>query len=131
MLGPPQFVGIINQIISNNKHVLSEWKTFFQPYFYSERIVKIDALVSKDSTFLKSDNILDCLLSSCFSCFNGCVTGGFSTLSERERFGLFCTSMGNFCDNSWERLTQRTARLRERAVTPSSYQDLAVTGWQN
>ena len=30
-------------------------------------------------------------------------------------FGLFCTSMGIFCDNSWGRLTQRRARLRERA----------------
>ena len=46
-------------------------------------------------------------------------------------FGLFCTSMENFCDNSWGRLTQRRARLRERAVTPSRYQDLAATGWQN
>ena len=59
------------------------------------------------------------------------VTGGFSTLSELERFGLFCTSMGNFCDNSRGRLTQRRARLRERAVTPSTYHDLAATGWQN
>ena len=81
MLGPPQFVGIINQFIWNNKHVLSEGKAFFQPYFYSVRMVKISAL-SKDSTFLKSDKMLNCLLPSCFSFV---LMGVISTIPSKRR----------------------------------------------
>ena len=56
------------------------------------------------------------------------VTGGFSTLSERERFGYSELQRENFCDNSWGKINSRRDRLRERAVTPLRYQDLAATG---
>ena len=56
--------GIMNQIIWNNKHILSEGKSFFSTFFfYNHGIIKMGDLVSKDRTFFKSGKILNSLLS--------------------------------------------------------------------
>ena len=53
------YEGIMNQIISNNKYILSEGKSTFQLAFYNLRILKVGDLVSKEGVFLKSDKILN------------------------------------------------------------------------
>jgi len=57
------YKGIMNQIIWNNKYILSERKSIFQPIFYKQGILKVDDLVSKEGIFLKSDKILSSSLS--------------------------------------------------------------------
>ena len=52
------YEGIMNQIIWNNKYILSEDKSFFQSVFYNRGILKVGDLVSRDGVFLKSDKIL-------------------------------------------------------------------------
>ncbi len=51
----------MNQIIWNNKYILSEGKSIFQPIFYKQGILKG---VSKEGVFLKSDKIFSSSLSS-------------------------------------------------------------------
>ena len=46
--------------------------------------------------------------------FNLKCDGGFSTLSERERFGLFCTSMGNFCDKFLGKINSKESSLARK-----------------
>ena len=53
------YEGITNQIIWNNKYILSEGKTIFKLVFYNLGILKVGDLVSKVGVFLKSDQILN------------------------------------------------------------------------
>ena len=62
------YEGLMNQIIWNNKYILSEGKSIFQSVFYSLGILKVGDLVSKEGVFLKSDKILNSSLSPCY-CF--------------------------------------------------------------
>ena len=48
----------MNQIIWNNKYILSEGKSIFQPIFFKQEILKVGDLVSKEGIILKSDKIL-------------------------------------------------------------------------
>lgn len=57
----------MNQIIWNNKYILSEGKSIFQPVFYNQGILKVGDLVSKEGVFLKGDKILNSSLSPCYS----------------------------------------------------------------
>ena len=52
------YKGIMNQIIWNNKYILSEGKSIFQPIFFKQEILKVGDLVSKEGIILKSDKIL-------------------------------------------------------------------------
>ena len=55
---PVSYEDIMNQIIWNNKHILSDGKSSFREFFYNQEIVKVGDLVSKEHVFLKSDKIL-------------------------------------------------------------------------
>ena len=57
------YEGIINQIIWNNKYILSKGKSIFQSVFYNLGILKVGDLVSRDGLFIKSDKILNSSLS--------------------------------------------------------------------
>ena len=57
------YEGIMNQIIWNNKYILSEGKSIFKLVFYNLGIFKVGDLVSKEGVFLKSDKILNSSLS--------------------------------------------------------------------
>ena len=59
------YEGITNQIIWNNKYILSEGKSFFQSGFYNLGILKVGDLVSRDGVFLNSDKILNSSFSPC------------------------------------------------------------------
>ena len=61
------YEGIMNQIIWNNKYILSEGKSIFQSVFYNIGILKVGDLVSREGVFLKSDNILNSSFSPCLS----------------------------------------------------------------
>ena len=61
------YEGIMNQIIWNNKYILSEGKSIFQSVFCNLGILKVGDLVSRDGVFLKSDKILNSSFSSCHS----------------------------------------------------------------
>ena len=53
------YEGIMNQIIWNNKYILSQGKSIFQSFFYNLGILKVGDLVSREGVFLKSDKILN------------------------------------------------------------------------
>ena len=53
------YEGIMNQIIWNNKYILSEGKSIFLSVFYNLGILKVGYLVSREGVFLKSDKILN------------------------------------------------------------------------
>jgi len=57
----------MNQIIWNNKYILSEGKSIFQSVLYNLGILKVGDLVSKEGVFLKSDKILNSSFSPCYS----------------------------------------------------------------
>jgi len=61
------YEGLMNQIIWNNKYILSEGKSIFQSVFYNLGILKVGDLVSKEGVFLKSDKILKSSFSPCYS----------------------------------------------------------------
>ena len=61
------YAGIMNQIIWNNKYILSEGKSFFQSVYYNRGILKVGDLVSRDGVFLKSNKILNSSFSPCHS----------------------------------------------------------------
>ena len=44
----------MNQIIWNNKYILSEGKSIFQSVFYNLGILKVGDLVSREGVFVKS-----------------------------------------------------------------------------
>ena len=43
----------MNQIIWNNKYILSEGKSIFQPIYYKQGILKVGNLVSNEGIFSK------------------------------------------------------------------------------
>ena len=57
----------MNQIIWNNKYILSAGKSIFKFVFYNLGILKVGDLVSKEGVFLKSDKILNSTFSPCYS----------------------------------------------------------------
>ena len=57
----------MNQIIWNNKYILSEGKSIFKLVFYNLGILKVGDLVSKEGVFLKSDKILNSTFSPVYS----------------------------------------------------------------
>ena len=57
----------MNQIIWNNKYILSEGKSIFPSVFYNLGILKVGDLVSREGVFLKSDKILNSSFSPCYS----------------------------------------------------------------
>ena len=57
----------MNQIIWKNKRILSEGKSFFQPFFNDRGIVKVGDLFSKDRIFLQNNKIVNASLPPCFS----------------------------------------------------------------
>ena len=61
------YEGIMNQIIWNNKYILSEGKSIFQSVFCNLGILKVGDLVSRDGVLLKSDRILNSSFSPCHS----------------------------------------------------------------
>ena len=65
--GLSSYEGIMNQIIWNNKYILSEGKSFFQLVFYNREILEVGDLVSRDCVFLKSNKILNSSFSPCHS----------------------------------------------------------------
>ena len=68
------YEGIMNQIIWNNKFILSEGKSIFLSVFYNLGILKVGDLVSRERVFLKSDKILISSFSpSLFFFPNGCA----------------------------------------------------------
>ena len=54
---------IVNQVIWNNKNILSQVKSIYQPLFHKCGIIKVGDLISNDRTFLKSEKILKAQLS--------------------------------------------------------------------
>ena len=60
------YEGIMNQIIWNNKYILSQGKSIFQSFFYNLGILKVGDLVSREGVFLKSDKILNSSFSPCY-----------------------------------------------------------------
>ena len=68
------YEGIMNQIIWNNKYILSEGKSIFQSVFYNLGLFKVGDLVSREGVFLKSvDKMLNYSFSSCYSFSLMCV----------------------------------------------------------
>ena len=63
------YEGIMNEIIWNNKYILSEGKSIFKLVFYNLGILKVGDLVSKEGVFLKSDKILNSTFSPVYSFF--------------------------------------------------------------
>ena len=57
----------MNQIIWNNKYILSEGKSIFQSVFCNLGIRKVGDPVSKEGVFLKSDKFLNCSFPPCYS----------------------------------------------------------------
>ena len=53
----------MNQVIWNNKNILSQGKTIYQHLFRNCGIVKVGDLVSKDRCFLKSEKVIGAKLS--------------------------------------------------------------------
>ena len=49
---------IMNQVVWNNKYILSLGKSIYQPFFRNHGLNKVGDLVSKDHIFLKSTKIL-------------------------------------------------------------------------
>ena len=60
------YEGIMNQIIWNNKYILSQGKSIFQSFFYNLGILKVGDLVSREGVFLRSDKILNSSFSPCY-----------------------------------------------------------------
>ena len=60
------YEGIMNQIIWNNKYILSEGKSIFQSAFYNLGILKVGDLLSREGVFLKSDKIPNSSFSPCY-----------------------------------------------------------------
>ena len=54
---------IMNQVIWNNKNLLSQGKSIYQPLFHKCGIIKIGDLISKGGFFLKSEKVLKANLS--------------------------------------------------------------------
>jgi len=54
---------IVNQVIWNNKNILSQGKSIYQPLFHKCGIIKVGDLISNDRTFLKSEKVLKAQLS--------------------------------------------------------------------
>ena len=74
---------IMNQIIWNNKHVLSEGKSIFQSVFsVYPRILKVGDLVSKEGVFIKNEKILN---SSFCPCYSFALMGVFDAISKECR----------------------------------------------
>ena len=73
------YEGITNQIIWNNKYILSGGKSFLQSVFCNLGILKVGDLVSRDGVLLKSDKILNSSFSACHS---------FSLMGVLERNGV-------------------------------------------
>ena len=61
------YEGIMNEIIWNNKYILSQGKSIFQSVFCNLGILKVGDLVSRDGVLLKSDKILNSSFSPCHS----------------------------------------------------------------
>ena len=47
----------MNQVIWNNKKILSQGKSLYQPLFHKCEIIKVGDLISNDLTFLKSEKV--------------------------------------------------------------------------
>ena len=54
---------VMNQVIWNNKNILSQGKSIYQQLFRNCSIVKVGDLVSKDRSFLKSEKVIRARLS--------------------------------------------------------------------
>ena len=61
------YEGIMNQIIWNNKYILSDGKFIFQSVFYNLGILKVGDLVSREGVFLKSGKILNSSFAPCYA----------------------------------------------------------------
>ena len=48
---------VSNQVIWNNKKILSQGKFLYQPLFHKCEIIKVGDLISNDRTFLKSEKV--------------------------------------------------------------------------
>ena len=48
---------VMNQVIWNNKKILSQGKSLYQPLFHKCEIIKVGDLISNDRTFLKSEKV--------------------------------------------------------------------------
>ena len=76
------YEGLMNQIIWNNKYILSEGKSIFQSVLYNLGILKVGDLVSKEGVFLKSDKILNSSFSPCYSF---ALMGVFDAIPKERR----------------------------------------------
>ena len=54
---------IMKQVILNNKNILSQGKSIYQPLLHKCGIIKVGDLISNDRTFLKSEKVLKAQLS--------------------------------------------------------------------
>ena len=54
---------IMNQVILNNKNILSQGKSTYQPMFHKCVIIKVGDRISNDGTFLKREKVLKAKLS--------------------------------------------------------------------
>ena len=54
---------IMNQVIWNNKNILSQGKSIYQPLFHKCGIITVGDLISNDRAFLKSEKVLKAQLS--------------------------------------------------------------------
>ena len=76
------YEGIMNQIIWNNKYILSEGKSIFQSVFCNLGILKVGDLVSRDGVLLKSDKIR---ISSFSPCHSFSLMGVFDAIPKERR----------------------------------------------
>ena len=53
----------MNQVIFNNKNILSQGKSTYQPMFHKCVIINVGDRISNDRTFLKSEKVLKAKLS--------------------------------------------------------------------
>ena len=81
---------VMNQVIWNNKNILSQEKSIYQHLFHNCGIVKVGDLVSKDRSFLKSKKVIraQVLPSQLFSLMGivNAIPGEWQSIIEENMF---------------------------------------------